>query len=454
MVKTGRLGADNCLRKERHYTFALAFATDGTKFVTCDRDQIICLRDFASGKELSTIHAEQNDPQNDKAAFWFANVFAYDNFAVAFTPDLTLAAIADKGLSTIHLWDLATGKEFKRFKRGGRGAIGLVFSPDGRTLLETTGSAKFYLWEVASGEQRRAVPNPSFGVSGAISPDNRFIALGQGSFTPKITALGIAINIYDAAADRFLVALTGHEGPIRSLSFSPDGRFLASGSRDMTGLVWDVAAVAGTGLPVGLTANERAVCWADLAGTAKEAYTSIWKLAGDKETVNFLRENLQPSAPSTDAKEVQKLVVSLSSEQVAVRLQATKELAKLGLAAEGELRKAISPGLTLETQRRLEKLLSSIANDQLRAIRAIEVLESINTPPARQLLETLSKGRADAWQIYAGSQKCLRWSGNDQENFRSREVMNGKPLMRWTASINVGWHARGTPKGVLVSARM
>ncbi len=389
-AKTGEVA--QTITSEKKLPFALAFTADGTKLLTCDRGQTIRIRDLASGKELRTIHAGENDGQNEKADGFFA---------VAFAPDLSLAAIADQGQSTIHIWDLATGKEFKHFKRGGGGAIGLLFSSDGRTLLETTGSKIFCLWEIATGEQRRivSIPVPAFGTSVAFSPDNRLIALGGrlGIF-PKKGALSNDINIYDVSATRFISTLNGHEGAINTLSFSPDGRFLASGSRDMTGLVWKVAGLAAAGPTNPLTANERAVCWTNLAGNAQDAYASIWKLIADKESVDLLRDNLKPAVALAGSKEIQKPVGELSSEQLATRSQANNELAKFGLAAEVELRKALIPGLTLETQRRVEKLLAAIKSDELRSVRAIEVLESINSPAARQLLETLSKGRADAWQ--------------------------------------------------------
>jgi hypothetical protein len=56
---------------------------------------------------------------------------------------------------------------------------------------------------------------------------------------------------------------------------------------------------------------------------------------------------------------------------------------------------------TLEARRRLEKLLdhldAPVADaDRLRALRAVEALEHIGTPPAVHLLQTLARGDPDA----------------------------------------------------------
>jgi hypothetical protein len=55
---------------------------------------------------------------------------------------------------------------------------------------------------------------------------------------------------------------------------------------DMTGLLWDVAKITGASRAKPLTANERAACWADLAGTVRDACSSMWKLIADKDAVN------------------------------------------------------------------------------------------------------------------------------------------------------------------------
>ena len=40
--------------------------------------------------------------------------------------------------------------------------------------------------------------------------------------------------------DAPLLTLYGHRGPVRSVAFSPDGRFILTASDDRTARVWDV----------------------------------------------------------------------------------------------------------------------------------------------------------------------------------------------------------------------
>src|SRR5262249_21985713 len=103
------------------------------------------------------------------------------------------------------------------------------------------------------------------------------------------------------------------------------------------------------------------------------------------------------------AEAIVRLVADLDSPQFTVRSKARGQLAQLAELAEPALLEAQKNHPSLELRHRIEELLTVVVDqrsrpsgDRLRTVRAVEVLDQIDTLPARQLLQTLARGAAGA----------------------------------------------------------
>ena len=356
------------------------FTPDGRRLITSGDEKKLRVWDVASGRELRKW--------NERGGYTACLAMSADGRWLATAPVLYRVDKYD-----ITLWDLATGEEKKRFFMTRNFPSALAFSRDGRYLAAVGGDGnrcEIRVWNLEEGKESRFLEG-HFGpvMSVAFSPDGRTLATGCGD----------GLLLWELASGRRRHRFVGHESGIQSVVFSPHGRRLAASSVDAPVFVWDVAGTLEP-RPRRLSNDELQRCWIALAGDdAAVAFQAIRRLAAAPEqTLPYLRERLKPvSAP--DLKRVRQLVEMLDSDDFATRQKAAEELEQHADTAAGLLRQIVEKEKpSLEVRRRLQQILDGIDNkpETLRAVRAVEVLEWIGSPDAVRLVGELANGAADA----------------------------------------------------------
>lgn len=410
---------------------SLSFAPDGKTLASTSNDGWIRLWNVEKGKQIREFHSRGRDP----------------NSRVAFAPDgKTLASSA--GAGNLGIWDRDTMKELQSFD--GWGAIrNVAFLPGGKELAilavipkDSTESqrprARFsfgiYILDMHTSKERRgfAVPGDRFRISGdgktlaigninylyrggidlvelatgeerskigrravnafAFSPDSRFLAVAEKNDN--------AIRTYDLITGKPVLRLQEHEAEIASLAFSPDGKILASASGDFSVLLWDASGLAKRkSAEIKLADADLSAGWEQFheLDAAKAYQVRNQFLQAPRQTVPFLQNTLE-KMPLLDEGRLAQWIRDLDSDRFSVRQQATAQLAALGSVAEPALQKVLENKPSLEVHRRVEDILKQIGQrqltaEQLRIIRAVEVLELAGTPEARAALEKFAQAK-------------------------------------------------------------
>ena len=287
---------------------------------------------------------------------------------------------------------------------------------DGKTLVSYGQDDAILLWEVATGKERGRLTGKAVSLA-ALPPARPRPAPG------RLTARqGKPVSLAFSADDSVLAAayedgtvrpwelltgktrreFKGHQARVTAVAFSPSGEMLASASEDTTVLLWKTAALVpgGQAASAGFKGGQLDTAWAELAGDdASRAYRTLTALvAAPRQAVPFLKAHLQP-AEKADARRIRRLIADLDSDRFGVRQRATKELEAVAELAAPVLRQALAQRPSPEVRRRAEGLLArldSLRPEQVRGVRAVEVLEHIGTPEAQDILDSLARGTPEA----------------------------------------------------------
>jgi hypothetical protein len=281
------------------------------------------------------------------------------------------------------------------------------FSPDGRFLV--TWWRGFNLWHITERPFRAVrlteVRDQSWWYPDAtFSPDGRRLAavVTEEKYSPRPGQAG-SIRIWETASGSEAFRFDP-PGGVTGCAFTPDGKRLVVAHPDTTFSVWDYPAL-----------ESRAVrspgdVWERLATRdGKAGLGAIDALVADPAAVAYLRDRFRPA----DAKRVTRLIEELGDEDFATREAAEKGLAALGERAEKGLFEAVTTSPSAEVRGRVDRLLAPISGPRgparLRAGRAVEALERIGTPAAKELLsEWVERGPSLAAEANAALGRLAR----------------------------------------------
>jgi WD40 repeat protein len=372
-------------RKEKQTAFSIPAACDW--FVLSPDGQRVASVDLSAGPQVSL-----RDVKGGKPAVLAALPDNSRVHEVLFSPN-GRRLLLRTWYGALRVVDSVTGqlvRDLKPDSSGRRIGSTPIFASDGRSVVWSDG--QLCLREVASGKDRLQLSLPTQGYSGsralALSPDGRFLAWSTyGSNDGNV-------HVFSTATGKRLARWWGVLGTSEIVAFSLDSRLLATGGFDGSLLLWKLPEK--DGLPNHLSPEETATFWQALADDdAARAFRALAGLAAaPAQAVPLIKDRFPSIWNKPDAKRLARLVAELDDDAFAVRERSTRELSEAGVDAADALRQALANDPSPEARRRLKKLLDRLqeGNDskRLRALRAIEVLERIGSPQAKDVLRSLT----------------------------------------------------------------
>lgn len=269
---------------------ALSFSADGRRLAGAGQNRAVYMWDISGTAQPPQVLRGHSAPVT----------------SLAFTPDGSqLFSAAEDGV--IQQWDVAQAKAGIMLNGGDKEIFCLACADDGRWLAAGGQGRTIQLWDLAKLEARPTAilrGHPAAVRMLAFAPGQSWLASSSLDTDVLIWNLadlkaGIDLPSGDGVQAR---TLAGHQQPITSLAFSPQGHWLVTGSADKTIRTWDVkSGVSGQLLKVPTPSRSLSLTAQKLRSVGSDNTLGIWS---GRPTITF---------PATEGRYVK--LKALSAEQ-------------------------------------------------------------------------------------------------------------------------------------------
>ncbi|KAL1997207.1 hypothetical protein VTN49DRAFT_7354 [Thermomyces lanuginosus] len=196
--------------------------------------------------------------------------------ALAYSPDgQRIITAADDG--KVKVWDTSSGFCIVTFTEHTSGVTDCHFSKRGNVLFTSSLDGSVRAWDMIRYRNFRTFTAPSrLGFSClAVDPSGEVVCAGSiDSFD---------IHVWSVQTGQLLDRLSGHEAPVVSMAFAPDGSHLVSGSWDKTVRVWSIFGRTQTSEPLQLKSDVLSVDFRpdgkQIVASSLDGQLSFWSVS-------------------------------------------------------------------------------------------------------------------------------------------------------------------------------